>query len=87
MFEYSELKTILNSDIFLAVTGAHVSSLIILKLPLLWPARTGFLIFRRLLNIGAGCVGACCAVSELGELLSDFERTRPTRKSSIFDEA
>lgn len=61
-----------------------------LKLLFLRPARTEFLIFRYLLNVGAGCVvieleDASCVVSEREELLSGFERRRPTRESSIFD--
>ena len=60
--------------IFLAATGTPVPSLIMLKLPLLWPARTGTLGSRPDLGVGADCV-----VIELEKLLCDFERNKPTR--------
>lgn len=73
----SMLNVIPNSYIFLMVTGTDISSLTTLKLPLLWPARTGFLVQERFLDVGAGC-----DVSEVEELLCGFETTRPTGKYS-----
>ena len=73
----SMLNIIPNSDIFLMVTGTDTSSLTTLKLPLLWPTRTGILTQERFLDVGAGC-----DVSELEELPCGFETTRPTRESS-----